>query len=274
MSAQYADALKAAGFDGPRAAAAPSGPGSVEEWAYYQFGVPAFAVDFWSPPLPAAADSSVAVASADAGDESVGVPARPAPAPADSTAAAAPKPDPSLAALAAFAADHPGANLWRPWKRVELPDGRAAMVGGPAPAAMRTPPPAMVDSLLSGQTPALLELADWLPRLAKVELKSEPRGGGVWLITARVHNDGRLPYPTAQGSRTRRPAPVALTLAGAEVLEGPARRTVDAVPALGSAESQWLVRAKKNARVDVTASAPGFGEARASLTPAEEGGRR
>lgn len=254
-AAAYARGLAAAGLGAPRAAPSASGPGTAEEWAYYQFGVPAFALDFWTPPLPvpAPADSGAALP--------------------DSTAPAAPGPDPALEALSRFAAAHPSSGLWRPWREVALPQGRRALVGGPSPGALRTPPAAMTDSLLSRQVPLLVDLAGWLPRLASVTLAAESRGGEVWEVTARVHNDGPVPYPTAQGRRTRRPAPLIVTLEGADVLEGRDRQVAGQVPAMGSTEVRWLVRAPHGRPLVVRAAAPGFGAATATLTPGT-GGRR
>jgi len=257
-AASYAGGLTAAGLGSPRVPPPASGPGAAEEWAYYQFGVPAFALDFWTPPLPAPAPTPA---------DTTGTAA------ADSTSPAVGGPDPALTALARFAAAHPAGGLWRPWRDVALPQGRRALVGGAPPGALRAPPAAMVDSLLSRQIPLLADLAGWLPRLASVTLEAQSRGGEVWEVTARVHNDGPLPYPTAQGRRTRRPEPVVVTLEGAEVLEGRARQVADQVPAMGSAALRWLVRAPRGRPLVVRAAAPGFGAAAATLTPGE-GGRR
>jgi hypothetical protein len=239
LAAAWTDSLAAAGLDAPRAASAPAVPGNVQDWAFYQFGVPALALDFWTAPLPAPADST-----------------------------APPPDDPDGLALQAV----PGA--WIPWTDVTLPDGRTGRTGGFAPFAAATPPADRIDALLDGQLPFLLTLPAWLPRLESVELAAEHRGGEVWRVEAHVRNGGRIPYPTAQGRRCRRPAPVALTLAGAEVLEGRARQVIDAVPAGGAATTAWLVRAKPGDAVTVKAAAPGFGAAEARLVLHAKGGRR
>lgn len=239
LAAAWTDTMAAAGLDAPRAASAPGGPGTVQDWAYYQFGVPTVALDLWTAPLPAVADST-----------------------------APPPDDPDALALRAV----PGA--WIAWSDVTLPDGRRGRTGGFAPFAASTPPADQVDALLAAQNTFLLSLPDWLPRLESVELSAEHRGGPVWRIEARVRNGGRIPYPTAQGRRTRRPAPVALELSGAEVLEGRARQTLRAVPAGGIASTSWLVRAKVGVTIDVKAAAPGFGAAAGRLVLDTKGGRR
>ncbi len=50
LSEHYADRLKEIGLDGGRVDPAPVRGGSLEEWAYYQLGVPSLAIDFWTVP--------------------------------------------------------------------------------------------------------------------------------------------------------------------------------------------------------------------------------
>lgn len=50
ISKRYNDFLKEAGCDEKRLKPAKFPPGSVEEWAYYQYGVPSFSMDFWTLP--------------------------------------------------------------------------------------------------------------------------------------------------------------------------------------------------------------------------------
>ncbi|MBU1677193.1 hypothetical protein KKA85_15610, partial [bacterium] len=259
IATAYRDSLAAAGPASPRVAAVPSGPGSVEEWAYYQFGTPAFALDFWSPPLPAApADSSDAATGAAAPDSSVALPAV----------------APELAALAALGEGALDGRGILPWTQRALLDGTRVLTGGEAPFAMRTPPAAQVDSLLARQLPFVIALPDWLARLDGLDTEVEHRGGDVWEVTAHVRNGGRIPYPTAQGKRSQRPRPVAVTLEGAEVLEGRARQVVKQVPAMGSATVRWLVRGDPGAMIRIRAEAPGFGADAVGIALQQKGGDR
>ncbi len=231
-SSSYQQALRTAGLAGPSLGTPALPPGSVAEWAYYQFGVPAFAVNPWSCPLP---DSTAL----------------------DSTLTPAQN---EMAALRSFAARHGGAG-WRPWQDVTLPDGTSALVGGPEPGARRTPPPALADSIVAAQLPALLDLARWRPVLGDVTVQVEPLAAGTFAVTAFVANDGPVPYPTAQGAVCRRPPPLVVTLTGATPLATTARRTVVQLPAHDAARVRWVVRGEPGARVSVTASAPSLGEA-------------
>jgi len=254
IAAAYGDSMTAAGLDAPRVDPVITGSGSVEAWAYYQYGTPAFAVDFWTPPLPVAPADSLSAGEA----------------PPDTTSAG----DPSLAALAAFgdrALD--GAGLL-PWREVELADGTKVLTGGEAPFAMRTPAPTMIDSVLAAPLDFLTTLPDWLPRLDGIELEIESRGGDLWDIVASVGNGGRIPYPTAQGQRSRVPQPVAVTLDGAEILEGRARQVIKQVPAMGAASVRWLVRGSPGDMINIRAEAPGFGTEAVGVALRETGGRR
>jgi hypothetical protein len=246
-SSRYAADLAARGLGNPRLPTPPPPPGSVTEWAYYQFGAVSFAVDLWSPPCkPATPDSAAAAAPDTTGRDQL--------------------------ALRDFAAAHDGLG-WRPWREVVLTDGRRAFTGGPAPYARTTPPFALVDSLLAAQVPLLLDLARWRPVLSGVEVSVEARGADAWQVTAFPRNDGPVPYPTAQGALCRRPAPLVLTLAGAEPLDGAARRTVNVLPAHGTAPVRWLVRGKPGAPVTITAAAPALGTVTHAFALTATGGR-
>lgn len=289
MALACQDSLRAVGLANPRVAAAPPPPGAVEDWAYYQLGVPAFAYDLWSAPLPpaaAAADSAGPGAeSGGAGDdprdgasggEAVSPGLRPNGAGGVSPSPAPPPPavDPGEQALAELALSRPSWGAYVEWRTVTLEGVGEVLVGGPAPFALRTPPPAAIDSLLAPQLPMLLALPDWLPRLEIAAIELEDRGAGVWAVTAHLRNPGRLPYPTAHGARTQRIPPVSVQLEGGEVLEGRARCTVAALPAGGGAEVRWLVRGRAGSQITVRAAAPALGSADRGFRLDAEGGWR
>jgi len=246
VSAAYRDTLAAAGLATPRVAAPPPGPGAVSTWAYYQYGTPAFALDFWTPPLPAAPADTLSTADAAAPPDSVAVNEGVAP---------------EILALAALGDGALDGRGLLPWSECALRDGTRVLTGGAAPHALRTPPAAHADSLLATPLSFVLDLPSWLAHLDGLDVAVDHRGGDVWTVTAHVRNAGRLPYPTAQGKRSRRPQPVAVELDGAEVLEGRAREVIRQVPAMGAATVRWLVRGDPGETIRVRARAPGFGSA-------------
>ncbi|MFO7654564.1 MAG: M14 family zinc carboxypeptidase [Candidatus Krumholzibacteriia bacterium] len=244
IAAERGRLLARAGLAGPRLDSPGPLPGSVEDWAYQRLGVPAVAVDLWSLPLPLPASVDTGTSAAE------------------------------RVALQAFARAHPQLDVVRPWTEVTLPGGARGLAGGAVPYVLRTPPAAWADSLLEPQLPFLLDLPGWLPRLEIPELTAERRAGGAYAITARLVNGGRLPYPTAQGARMRRPAPVAVTLEGAEVIEGHSRQLVRELPAGGAELVVWVVHGRPDDRVTVRAEAPGLGRRESTVVLPREKPRR
>ena len=222
------------GLDAPRLDPPAPGPGSPTAWAYFQYGVPAVAVDLWT--LPAPVDTAAA----------------------DTAAAVSPVPDRELILLKerTEANGHAG---WRPWTPVTLPDGTKALVGGPEPGATTTPAAYAAETRARALVPFLMELPGWLPHLTVEPLRVEARGAGVHEVTAVVGNAGRVPYPTDMGAVNRRPAPITVTLTGGDPLQDPLRRVVPQLPAGGAVTLRWLVRTGEPDKLAVTAAAPSLG---------------
>ncbi len=324
LSERYREFLKEAGLDSPRLEPPPSGAGSMEEWAYYQYGVPAFALDFWSVPKPedsattfdqstnagteerlSLTPDEIEAMSRDEfialGEEAIDALLKANDAPAHINASMvinalqggmltpakiaemireqaerkeAAGVDPDLKALVAFSKEHLAGKGYRAWEKVKLPDGREALVGGAVPFAVHTPPAAWSDSLLSDQIPFLFELVAWLPELTIETVELDHRGADVYEVKLHIGNLRRIPYPTGQGVRCRRPPPVAITLEGVEILEGRARQTVQEVPGLGTASTRWLVRGKQGSQLTFHLDTPSAGHATKSVVLDGKGGSR
>jgi hypothetical protein len=238
LSERYHDFLAVQGRDGPRLVPPLPGPGAPAAWAYYQYGTPTVALDLWTLPMPA---DSVAV------NDTLTTPAP-----------RGPQPDPALVELKRRT-EQLGLPGWRPWTEVTLPDGVRALVGGPEPGALDTPPAAEAEIHARALLPFLLELPDWLPGLTLSGPEVRELGSGVYEVTVHVGNPGRLPYPTAMGAINRRPPPVVVTLAGAEALQDNLRQVVRQIPAGGAVAVRWVVRTGRPERVTVTAAAPSLG---------------
>ena len=227
---RYGEFIKKAGRDRERLDPPGYPPGSVDEWAYYQFGVPVFSLDFWS--LPKKKEEKKEEAKKEEEKEK--------------------KPD-------AYAVDqaeqalyqvNPGAFVaWKPYRHPAL--GKVE-IGGRIPWAHLRPPPAEVKGLIESQLPFVRELAGMLPVIEVSKVEVEPRGPGVWKLEAWVANRGFLPYPTHQGERCRRPVPVVVTLEGGVLLEGKKRMVLKLLPGSGGAgKAVWVLKAKAGSRVTV-----------------------
>jgi len=65
----------------------------------------------------------------------------------------------------------------------------------------------MIKTLVDGQVPWALTLAEKLPRLKILRSEAVAKGGGVYELTVWVENTGYLPYPIAMGKRNMRVPP-------------------------------------------------------------------
>jgi hypothetical protein len=289
ISKRYNEFIKKAGLDKPRLDPPGFPPGSIDEWGYYQYGVPTFSVDFWTPPVKKPADSGefspdkiekmtkeefIAL-----GKEKIDALIKKSGAPAQFNAEMVIKGlesgmlttkkiaefirqakkkeesggvDPAEQALYEFKKD--AFVAWKPYRHPTL--GKVE-IGGKIPWAHLLPPKAKAQELLDKQLPFVRELSLMLARVKIAKVEVTPRGAGVWKLEAWVENRGYFPYPTHQGERCKRPPPVAVTLQDGLLLEGRKRQVLKLLPGSGGAgKAAWVLRGKPGSRV--TVSAQGF----------------
>jgi hypothetical protein len=292
LSERYKEYLKAATLDGKRLEPAQARDGSPELWSYYHLGVPTFSMDLWTPPESAeeskektgitvdtleAMTSEAFVALGEAKVETfvkeVGAPphikaadliegvkgGQLTPKQMAGMLRQMPKPkggeggDPRQKALLAWSdkeLDGKGFVTWTPYKHPTLGE---VEIGGVVPFADTTPPAAMLTTLLDGQVPWVLTLAEKLARLRITRTEVTAKGGGVHELTVWVENTGSLPFPTAMGKRNQQPAPAVVTLktAGATLLSGKTRTPIKELEARKATKLTWLVQADRSEVVKV-----------------------
>ena len=289
ISKRYGEFIKKTGLEKPRLDPPGFPSGSVDEWGYYQYGVPTFSLDFWTPPVKKKEDAGefspdkIEKMTKDEfialGKEKIDAFIKKSGAPAQFNAEMVIKGlesgmlttkkiaefirqaekkeesggvDPTEQALYEF--DKNAFVAWKPFKHPTL--GKVE-IGGKIPWAHLQPPAAEVTKLLDKQLPFVRELSGMLARIEIAKVEVTPRGAGVWKLEAWVENRGFLSYPTHQGERCKRPPPVAVTLDGGALLEGKQRMVLKLLPGSGGAgKVAWVLRGKKGSRV--TVSAQGF----------------
>jgi hypothetical protein len=210
--------------------------GAMSEWAYHQYGAVGLASRPWTGP--------------DIPEPAKGQPAPPA----------------------------DGEARWLYWND-KVMDGRAFVpfhpvdhltlgkveVGGWKPGVRVNPPIEQVEKIADAQFAFLKELAGKLPRLAIGEVKVEPRGGGLYQVSATVTNEGYLPTALSQGVRTRKAPPVLVRLkvGDGKILAGKALNRIDALAGSGGRqEYRWLVQAPEGVRsITLEATTPKAGRA-------------
>lgn len=298
ISDRYNEFLKDNELDSKRIDPPKFEDGCIEEWSYYQYGVPTFSMDFWTPPVvekeaeekPEGALSPEEIEKMSneefiaLGPEKIGEFLKAAKAPAQYT------PDMVIMALqggmldtkkiaefmteakkkdesggadeteqAIFDANPDAFVQWQPYDHPTL--GQVE-IGGMIPYADRAPQYSDIETTVAKQLEFLPELAKLLPDLSVADIKVERAANNVWRIDAWISNSGLLPYPTYQGKRCNRPPPVVAALKGGSVkfLEGRERTALDLLDGSGGSQKvSWLVEGKEGNNVTLEVSAPSIG---------------
>lgn len=296
ISEEYNDFLKEAGFDGKRLEQPAFSDGSLEEWAYYQFGVPTFAIDFWTLPEPKkeekkndstlTADDIEKMSNEELvalGEEKINDILKSVNAPAGFTAERVLK---GIEAgrmdakrMAKFMrentpADESGADkkdlalfgfnskAFVEWTKYNHPTLGEVEIGGELPYARLAPPPAIIDSLIDNQLPFIFTLAEKLPKIKIGESKIEKISSDIWRLTAWVENTGFLPYPSYQGKRCGIPYPLVVSVENKNLtlLEGKQRITCSLLDGTnGTQKIEWLIQAPSGTGVDLKLGSPACG---------------
>ena len=294
LSDKYKEFLKTNKLDEKRLEPAADKDGSFELYAYYQLGVPSFALDFWTLPevkeekkgedmTPEKLEKMTSEEFIALGEEKIDAFLKSSGAPAEfkakqlieglkagqmSTKQMAemmkqmPKPpseegiDPAEKALLAWSDKELQGKGFVEWKPFKHPTLGDVEIGGAVAFAETTPPPAMIETLLAGQVPWVFEISSRLARVKMGPVKAAALGGGLFEIEAWVEDAGYLPYPTAMGRRNTRIAPVLVTLEGKglQFIEGKPRSSVPSLEGFGRQKVRWIVRAEKPGKIEIKAA--------------------
>ena len=311
LSDQYKEFLKKGKLDGARLETPDAKDGSFELWSYYHLGLPSFSMDFWTLPevkKEEKTDGQITPEKLEGmsneefialGEEKIGAFLKNSGAPEDFKAAMVinalkggmmttkkmaemmrqmPKPkdssggDETERAMLAFSDKQMQGKGFVPWKAYKHPVLGEVEIGGFVPYSANTPPAAMVQGLLQGQVPWILQLAGKLPRLRIGKTASEPMGNGVFRLKIWVDNTGYLPFPTAMGGRNSRMAPAVVTLEGdgLTLINGLKRTAVKEVGGGKAKLFTWIVRGLRGQKVKIALAHPSGWDDAKTITLGEE----
>lgn len=304
ISERYTKFIKEAELDGDRLDPAGFPKGSVEEWAYYQYGVPTFSMDFWTVPVvkkeqekkegvigPDELEKMTNEEFIALGEEGISKFLKDNDAPAQYTASMiimglqsgmmttkkmaemmrkmkemeeAGGADETEQALYDF--DPAMFVLWEPY---EHPTLGSVEIGGKIPYAELAPPMDSVEQLLAKQLPFVRELAKLLPQtvIEKVEIKET--ASNIWRVEAWIANNGFLPYPTHQGNRCKRPTPVIAKISGKplNIIEGKERQAIGLLAGSGGVNKVgWLLQASPGTSITIEVETRSAGSATRTVT--------
>lgn len=292
ISEQYNDFIKEAKLDGKRLDPPGFSSGSIEEWAYYQYGVPSFSMDFWTVPVvekkeekdtqgaltPDSVENMTNEEFINLGKEKIEAFLKESGAPAQFTAEMVIKGleggmmDTKKMAERirkmkkeeeAGGADEKEQALFEfkpeafvQWQPYEHPALGRVEIGGKVPYADLAPPAHLIEELLGKQLPFVRELIKLLPRITIDKVIVEKKSPGAWSVEAWIGNRGFLPCPTHQGQKCKRPTPAVALLKGESMtfLENRERVVLKLLEGSGGVQKvRWLIAAKDGSHVTVTA---------------------
>jgi len=258
--------------------------GAFFEYAYFQYGVPAFSTPGWG--LPATEEESGdrpgggAGADGGAATRAPNANARQAmgQAPSGMMRRGAPRGRSGPGGAAGDGADLQtlrglearGANAFVDWTPVQHPTLGAVEVGGFAPYALSNPDFAMAEELGAKHAEFAIYLTSLFPevRIASTEVVAE--GGGVFKITAEVENVGFLPTALAHGVRARavNPVMVQLQIPPEDLISGdPKTSFFPSLDGSGSRESlTWIIQGDDGAEIELLLRSQKSGTQTATLT--------
>jgi len=266
--------------------------GALHAWAYFQRGLPTFAIRGWVPPSgDNKSKDDVKAKESESGDARPrggrggrrGGEERADSKPADGEgegskdeAASAPASKPAKAPAAKPEEDKSKAERTRlqwndeklsgagfvAWKPSEHPalKAKGIEIGGWKPGVLWNPPAAEVPELARKHTDFLLALAPELfPKVVFASSELTSHGGGLATLKASIRNDGKAPVMTAMGRRAGsvRALRVKLTVDRGEITVGrPQFLVSDLGPEDAPAEWTWVLRGEPGAKVTLEVSGP------------------
>jgi hypothetical protein len=310
ISKRYNNFLKEAGLGGERLDPPGFCDGSIEEWAYYQYGVPSFSLDFWTVPVvkkkvddadttlsPEAIEKMSNEEFIQLGGEKIdellevgglsehlsGVKVIEGLQSGKMTTKRiagmlrrAGKDEDDGADGADKALYDYNQNAFLSWQGFDHPTLGEVEIGGKIPYSDLMPPADEAEALVSGMLPFVRDLVKLLPRISIEKVELERKETDVWKLDVWTANGGFLPYPTHQGKRCRRPLPAVVTIAGGafDLLEGRDRRALGLLGGSGGSQKvSWLIRAPKGQTISVELSSPSAGGETLTVT-LKEGGEK
>lgn len=149
--------------------------------------------------------------------------------------------------------DDAGIDGFVEWTPATHPQLGEVEVGGFRPNVRVNPPAAEVRELAEKHAAFAIWLGNQTGEVEIVETRVEPRGEGVWQVTATLTNERYLPTQTQMGGRIRFNRPVTVRLMpapGMTVLTGNIQQQTPRIEGMGARRSfTWLVQAPAGTQV-------------------------
>ena len=310
VSDRYNEFMKEKGLDGKRLDPPKFPDGSIDEWAYYQYGTLTFSMDFWTVPVkekekkkeeseltPDKIEGMSSEEFLELGEEKIAAlfESMDTPFPfnperfkkaleggmitpkriAEFMRRAEKKKEGGGADEKELALYEYNKSAFVEWQPYEHPTLGEVEIGGKVPWSDLAPPAAVIDTLIEKQLPFVRDLVWLLPELVIDRVTVEKRSDGAWQVEAWVVNRGFFPFPTHQGNRCKRPVPAAVTIEGKSItiIEGRKRFVPKLLEGSGGYEKfRWLIGAAEGSQITIKLDGRSGGRDEKIVTMREGGG--
>lgn len=238
--------------------------GSMLEWAYFQFGVPAFSANLWSlreesgqtPPAKKRAPSAKPDSTADRRAMFQQMAARAGRGATQGQGAAQSKSGNDEKWLKWIDEKNGGKGFvnWTKFKHKQLGE---VEIGGFQPYLRINPPPEKIPELSESHAKFVLHLAAQFAEITMDSPQVEKLSSDIFQLKIKLHNSGQFPYSTAMGQRTRNITPIVLRLKfedddDMKLFGGSKRIDLSNLDPGAEKEYKWIIISSPGKKIDIT----------------------
>ncbi len=239
--------------------------GSLMEWAYFQFGVPAFSANLWSLRQEAPSKPQGKMpAPKPAGTDQAATPDRAAMMQRMMAGGGAGGERPSASASAdnddkwlKWIDDKNEGNGFVAWTKYDHKQLGEVEIGGFVPFLRVNPPAEQIEELSQSHTDFALYLASQFAEIHILAPEVNKLSSGLFELKVKIHNQGQFPYSTAMGQRARSINPIVLQLKfenddDMQLFGGSKRIDVASLKADEEKEYKWIIISPAGKKVDIS----------------------
>lgn len=235
--------------------------GSLLEWSYFVYGVPAFSANLWSlrEEKKGRPDSTIGKKENQEkpeGTERRSMPNRKFPGrPAEKGAGKSESPNNDEKWLSWIDEQNNGVGFVN-WEKFQHQQLGEVEIGGFYPYIKINPPGYQIDSLSQSHAKFALQLASQFADISMDEPIIKKMSSNLFKLKIKIHNNGDLPYASAMGLKTRNISPIVLQLKfedekAMKLFGGSKRIDTPTLAAGADKELEWVIISPPQKKVDV-----------------------
>ena len=237
--------------------------GSMLEWAYFQYGVPSFSANLWSlrKEKNAKPDSTIK----GAGNKDQKKPQRgdrrsmkmkSFSGRSEVKSGETKKSDSTDKQWLNWIDKKNGGTGFVNWEKFQHKQLGEVEIGGFFPYLRINPPAGMIDSLSKSHAKFALYLASQFAEITMDEPIVEKMAANLYRLKIKVHNEGKFPYATAMGLKTRNISPIVLQLKFEDdkkmkLFGGSKRMDIRSLEAGAEKEHEWVIISPPGKKIDI-----------------------